>query len=82
MNIDKVKAALAVVRTEIQNAVNATVTAGQKDPIQFNGLQSLGRANMLCDKIAERLDQAVEKTTAKPKEDKVAKPAAADAKKK
>ena len=69
-DIAKPKSAIAAAAKEISLVYKATVAAGEGDPSQLNGLQSLGKANLALTKATERLEQAVEKTTPKPKEEK------------
>ena len=70
VNVDKAKNAINSAKTAINEVMTQTVAAGQKDPTQFNALQHLGRANIALDKALERLDEAVDKTTTKVKEEK------------
>lgn len=67
MNTTKVKAAVAKINTAVEEAqkeittlTTDTITAGQKDPVQFNGLQPLGNANMKLESIKERLTSVLE----------------------
>ena len=65
MDVTKVKAAISNVKAEVSSLYKAVVAAGEKDPTQLSGLQSLGKANLLLDKVVGRIDQAVERTTPK-----------------
>lgn len=75
--LDSARKAVANVKAEISATTSAAIKAGEKDPLQFNGLQALGSANLKLDKagdvldaVQEQVDKAVEKTTAKVKEKK------------
>ena len=70
MDITKVKAAVNIVKAEVSALYKAAVVAGEKDPCQLGGLQPLGKANLLLDKVVERVEQAAERSVAKVKEAK------------
>jgi hypothetical protein len=77
MNVTKVLALLDSAVKEIEVVYDGAIAAGKKDPIQLNGLQSLGKANQAIEKAKDRLAAAIDKTTPKVKEAKAEKTVAA-----
>lgn len=75
--VDNAHKVVGAIRTEIQAATTAAIKAGEKNPLEFNGLQALGAANLELDnvtdrlgRVSEKIEKAVEKTTPKVKKEK------------
>lgn len=71
MDVAKVKSSIEAVRAELVRTRDAAIAAASArgagaDAIrQLNGIQELGRADALLDKVVSRLDHAVKRTAAK-----------------
>lgn len=70
VHVTKLKTAISALKTAVQEAVSAGVKAAEKNPIEINGIGPLVKINGLVDKATSRVDEAVERTTPKPKEEK------------
>lgn len=70
MDISKVRAQIKLAQDAVQLAITTVATNAVKAPGDIKGLPSLVKAGEALAKADERLDEAVEKTTPKPKEDK------------
>jgi hypothetical protein len=90
MDVSKVKAAVENVRVELLKVRDAAISVASAkgangDAIrQLNGIQSLGKADAMLDKVIDRIEDAVERAAPPVKKEKKAKdvaPAAHAAKK-